>query len=78
MGFEMGFPVLAKMVTGYLPNREETLYEARILMRLLPMVYTMQEIIPVLPEIPEEILQVDDILTDENSSVYINDLLASA
>ena len=78
MVFEKGFPLLTNIAVGYLPNRESTLYEARILLRTLSMVYTMQEIEPVLPELTEEELQVDDMFINENSSTYINELLASA
>ena len=78
MVFEKGFPLLTNIAVGYLPNRESTLYEARILLRTLSMVYTMQEIEPVLPELTEEELQVDDMFINENASTYINELLASA
>ena len=96
--FEKGFPLLTKMVTGYmpsrkevsrepgnhtsilyyLPNRKETLYEARVLMKALLMGYKTVEIEPVLPEIDQEQLQVEDAFMDENISNRINDMLASA
>ncbi|MBO7611243.1 MAG: hypothetical protein J6T23_03430 [Elusimicrobia bacterium] len=96
--FEKGFPLLTKMVTGYmpsrkevsrepgnhtsilyyLPNRKETLYEARVLMKALLMGYKTVEVEPVLPEIDQEQLQVEDAFMDENISNRINDMLASA
>ena len=62
----------------YLPNRQESLYEARVLMKALLMGYKTVEVDPVLPEITEDELQVDDMFINDNTSTYINDLLASA
>ena len=78
IAFQKGFPLISKMVTGYMPNREETLYEAQILLRALSMAYKMQEIEPVLPEIPEDRLQLEDAFIDEDINSHINELLASA
>ena len=76
--FQAGFPLLVKMVDGYLPNRKETLYEARVLMVALLKAYKTQEIEPVLPEIAEEQIQVEDVFIDEQTNMSINDMLANA
>ena len=76
--FQKGFPLLVKMVNGYLPNRKETLYEARLLMTALLMGYKTQEIEPVLPEIVEDKIQVEDVFIDENINMSTDDMLASA
>ena len=76
--FQKGFPLLVKTVNGYLPNRKETLYEARVLMSALLKAYKTQEIEPVLPELDKEQMQIEDIFINENIHTNINDLLASA
>ena len=78
--FQAGFPLLVKMVNGYLPNRKETLYEARVLMVALLKAYKTQEIEPVLPEpeMIEEQIQVEDVFIDEQTNMSINDMLANA
>lgn len=75
--FEKGFPILVKNVNGYLPNREETLYEARVLMKGLLMAYKTKETEPVLPEIDTQ-LQIEDTFIDENTGNRINDMLTRA
>lgn len=75
---QKGLPILMKNVTGYMPNREETLYDARLVVRLLNMAYKTKEIEPILPEIVEDQLQIDDAFIDENVNTYMKDLLASA
>ena len=76
--FEKGFPLLTKIALGYMPNRKETLYEARVLMRALLMAYKTQEIEPMLPEIQDNQIQIEDTFIDEDINKHINDLLASA
>lgn len=75
---QKGLPILMKNVTGYMPNREETLYDARLVVRLLNMAYKTKEIEPILPEIIEDQLQLDEAFIDENVNTYMKDLLASA
>ncbi len=76
--FQKGLPLLIKTVNGYLPNRKETLFEARLLMKALLIAYKTQEIEPVLPEIVEDDLQIEDTFIDENINMSINDMLANA
>ena len=76
--FQKGLPLLIKTVNGYLPNRKETLYEARLLMKALLMAYKTQEIEPVLSENIEDDLQIEDTFIDENINMSIDDMLARA
>ncbi len=76
--FQKGLPLLIKTVNGYLPNRKETLYEARLLMKALLMAYKTQEIEPVLIENVEDNLQIEDTFIDENINMSIDDMLARA
>jgi len=76
--FKKGFPLLVKDEAGYLPNRQDTVYEARLIIKALLSVYDTQEIEPVLPEITEGDLHVEDTFINENINDGINSLLASA
>ena len=76
--FQQGFPLLANDASGYMPDRGDTVYEARLVITSLLAAYNTQEIEPVLPEIVEDQLQIDDAFIDENVNTYMKDLLASA